>query len=88
MTGLDTLSELAKKFTAEPSSYSPQELRACLNGFRQVLFEHLDQEVRFSQTGLTVSRYSLNMFSAKVADLRGENLRKYWTLNEVQQIMV
>jgi hypothetical protein len=37
---------------------APTEMRGCLDGFREVLFNHLDQEVN---------------------DLKGENLRKYWT---------
>ena len=64
--GLEELEKLVKNYRANPSSYSPTEMRACLDGFRQVLFEHLDQEV---------------------ADLKGENLKKYWTFEEMQAIV-
>uniref|UniRef100_A0A0W0FH42 Hemerythrin-like domain-containing protein n=1 Tax=Moniliophthora roreri TaxID=221103 RepID=A0A0W0FH42_MONRR len=63
--GLAKLQDLVIKFKEDPSSYSPGEMRACLDSFREVLFAHLDQEV---------------------SDLRGENLRKYWTLEEVDKI--
>nr|GAT56342.1 predicted protein [Mycena chlorophos] len=43
--GLESLDALVKKFKSEPSTYSPAEMRACLDGFREVLFTHLDQEV-------------------------------------------
>ena len=46
-TGLDDLADLIKKYSKEPSSYSPDEMRACLDGFRDVLFSHLDEEVSF-----------------------------------------
>ncbi|KAJ7783232.1 hemerythrin/HHE cation-binding motif-containing protein [Mycena metata] len=65
--GLDELSTLVHKFKKEPSSYSPDEMRACLDGFREVLFTHLDAEVN---------------------DLRGENMKKYWTLEELEAIAI
>jgi hypothetical protein len=43
--GLDKLTELVHKWRLEPSTYSPTELRACLDSFREVLFRHLDEEV-------------------------------------------
>lgn len=43
--GLDKLSELILKWRADPTAYSPAELRACLDGWRDVLFRHLDEEV-------------------------------------------
>lgn len=46
--GLDRLSVLIKKWTAEPSTYSPAEMRGCLDSWREVLFTHLDQEVIIS----------------------------------------
>ncbi|KAF7964966.1 hypothetical protein HWV62_1300 [Athelia sp. TMB] len=58
---------LIKKYKDDPTSYDPTELRACLDGFREVLFRHLDEEV---------------------ADLQGENLRKYFTLAEVERIHI
>ena len=48
---MDELSALVKKYKATPTSYSPTEMRACLDGFRDVLFEHLDQEVGRSGLG-------------------------------------
>ena len=45
--GLDRLEALLNKWYTEPSTYSPEELRACLDSFRQVLFDHLDAEVPF-----------------------------------------
>ncbi|KAJ6625596.1 hemerythrin HHE cation binding domain-containing protein [Mycena sp. CBHHK59/15] len=63
--GLDELSTLVHNFKKEPSTYSPAQMRACLDGFREVLFSHLDEEVN---------------------DLRGENLKKYWTLEELESI--
>ncbi|TEB37659.1 hypothetical protein FA13DRAFT_927189 [Coprinellus micaceus] len=44
--GLDTLSELTRKWTSGPSTYSPSDLRMCLDSFREVLFRHLDDECR------------------------------------------
>jgi hemerythrin-like domain-containing protein len=64
--GLVKLEELVRKFKSDPTSYSPKEMRDCLDGFRQVLFEHLDEEVE---------------------DLKGENLKKYWTLEEIRKIV-
>ncbi|KZT51894.1 hypothetical protein CALCODRAFT_502976 [Calocera cornea HHB12733] len=63
--GLDRLETLITRFRDQPSTYSPIELRACLDSFREVLFTHLDEEVE---------------------DLRGENLKKYYTLAEVQRL--
>lgn len=45
ITGLLDLEKLVKKWTEAPSTYSPTEMRACLDTFREVLFHHLDQEV-------------------------------------------
>ncbi|KAJ7497347.1 hypothetical protein FB451DRAFT_1335566 [Mycena latifolia] len=63
--GIDELAALVVKFKTQPSSYSPSEMRACLDGFRDVLFSHLDEEV---------------------SDLQGENLKKYWKLEELESI--
>ncbi|KAJ6593952.1 hypothetical protein B0H19DRAFT_1056357 [Mycena capillaripes] len=63
--GLEELSTLVHKFKKEPSTYSPTEMQACLDSFRDVLFTHLDAEVN---------------------DLRGENMKKYWTLEELEAI--
>ncbi|KAJ7188181.1 hemerythrin/HHE cation-binding motif-containing protein [Mycena filopes] len=66
-TGLEELTKLVHKYKKEPSTYSPAEMRACLDGFREVLFTHLDAEVH---------------------DLRGENMKKYWTLDELEAIPI
>jgi hypothetical protein len=44
--GLDEYTTLLRKYASQPTSYSPVELRACLDSFRDVLFRHLDEEVR------------------------------------------
>ena len=44
--GLDKLGALLKKWNQEPSGYSPQEMKECLDSWKEVLFTHLDQEVR------------------------------------------
>ncbi|PSR81162.1 hypothetical protein PHLCEN_2v6497 [Hermanssonia centrifuga] len=63
--GLDKLGALLAKWNAQPSTYSPQEMKDCLDSWREVLFVHLDQEVE---------------------DLSGENMKKYWTLQELERI--
>lgn len=42
--GLDSLAVLIHKWKAEPSTYSPIEMKACLDNWRDVLFRHLDEE--------------------------------------------
>jgi len=64
--GLDKLSALVKKWKKDTTTYSPSELLACLESFREVLFRHLDEEV---------------------SDIGGENMRKYWTLDEMDRFM-
>ncbi|KAI8993100.1 hypothetical protein BD414DRAFT_412745 [Trametes punicea] len=44
--GLDDLTALIRKWSEEPATYNPQEMRACLDSWREVLFNHLDQEVK------------------------------------------
>jgi len=63
--GLDALEALLKKWKADPKEYSPEDMKACLDSWREVLFVHLDEEVR---------------------DLSGENMKKYWTLQELERI--
>ncbi|KAJ7042111.1 hemerythrin HHE cation binding domain-containing protein [Mycena alexandri] len=62
--GLEEMTTLVNKFKKEPSTYSPDQMRTCLDGFRAVLFDHLDAEVH---------------------DLRAENLKKYWKLEELKE---
>jgi hypothetical protein len=45
ITGLSNLEKLVEKWTEAPSTYSPTEMRACLDSFREILFHHLDEEV-------------------------------------------
>ncbi|KAJ3533906.1 hypothetical protein NM688_g7214 [Phlebia brevispora] len=65
--GLDKLSVLLKKWNADPTAYSPTEMRECLDSWKEVLFRHLDEEV---------------------ADLSGENMQKYWTLEEMDRVLI
>ncbi|OCH92287.1 hypothetical protein OBBRIDRAFT_791398 [Obba rivulosa] len=65
--GLDDLTKLVQKWTVEPSTYNPQEMRECLDSWREVLFKHLDEEVE---------------------DLSGENMKKYWKLEEVDKLPI
>lgn len=43
--GLDDLANNLMKWRREPSSYSPEVMKACLDNIRTVLIPHLDQEV-------------------------------------------
>ena len=47
--GLERLSSLLAKWRKSPSTYSPSEMRSCLDGFRETLFHHLDEEVSSSR---------------------------------------
>ena len=44
-TGLEALDKVVAKWKEAPSTYSPVGMKACLDGFREVLFHHLDEEV-------------------------------------------
>ncbi|EJD02598.1 uncharacterized protein FOMMEDRAFT_19894 [Fomitiporia mediterranea MF3/22] len=65
--GLVKLGAITREFRENPTSYSPERMRECLDSFRDVLMKHLDEEVE---------------------DLRGENLKKYWTLEELDKIPI
>lgn len=43
--GLDRYGRLLTTFRADSTAYDPAKLRAVMDSFRKVLFEHLDQEV-------------------------------------------
>lgn len=58
--GLDALEKLVTKWKENTSSYSPVEMRACLDTFREVLFHHLDEEVGISKT-ITFECYQLSL---------------------------
>ena len=45
ITGLSKLEKLVEKWTEAPSTYSPTDMRECLDSFREILFQHLDEEV-------------------------------------------
>ena len=45
LLGLDRLTALVNGWKVNESSYSPAQLRECLDSFKEVLFMHLDQEV-------------------------------------------
>ncbi len=49
--GIDDLTRLVRKWLDEPSTYSPEEMRASLDSWREVLFSHLDQEVIYLRCG-------------------------------------
>lgn len=42
---MDKYLALLNKYTAEPSSYTPAELRGNMDSWREVLFRHLQEEV-------------------------------------------
>ncbi|KAL1939892.1 hypothetical protein VTO73DRAFT_9592 [Trametes versicolor] len=65
--GIDDMTRLVRKWLDEPSTYSPEEMRASLDSWREVLFNHLNK---------------------KVKDLGGENMKKYWTLEEMDRIPI
>ncbi|WVQ81972.1 hypothetical protein IAT38_004099 [Cryptococcus sp. DSM 104549] len=44
--GLEKYDKVLSEALANPSSYDPAKLRAVLDGFREVLFTHLDEEVK------------------------------------------
>src|ERR1700720_740167 len=46
LLGLNRLKALLSKYESNSSSYSPAEMKACMDSWREVLFKHLDQEVR------------------------------------------
>jgi hypothetical protein len=47
-TGLVDLMGHVSKWRKNPNTYSPEEMKACLDQLSSVLFKHLDQEVRFA----------------------------------------
>ena len=80
------------KWLDEPSTYKPEEMRACLDGWRDVLFNHLDEEVC---TGLGLPRICqthnpalMCLRRGQVRDLSAESLKKYWTVEEVARIHI
>lgn len=45
LLGLDKLGTLLTKWSSDPSSYAPEDMKECLDSWRAVLFKHLDEEV-------------------------------------------
>lgn len=85
LTGLDALTAIVNNYKKDPSTYKPEEMRTCLDSWRQVLFTHLDDEVRRTLV-LPVLFHSSSVLIKQVNDLRGENMKKYWKLEELEQI--
>jgi hypothetical protein len=55
-----------------------------LDGFRKVLFDHLDQEV-----GTRLTRCSEPLTKLwQVLDLKAANMKKYWSLEEVDRLVM
>jgi hypothetical protein len=48
IAGLVDLMDHVSKWRRNPTTYSPEEMKACLDQLSSVLFKHLDQEVRFA----------------------------------------
>ncbi|TDL24877.1 hypothetical protein BD410DRAFT_744576 [Rickenella mellea] len=63
--GLDRLGALTKTYREDPTSFSPEEVRKCLESFKDVLMRHMDDEVK---------------------DLGAENMKKYWKLEEIDEL--
>jgi hypothetical protein len=63
-SGLAKLSLLVAKWSDDPKSYSPTEMKECLESFREELFMDLDEEV---------------------ANLGADNMKRYWTLEEMDR---
>jgi len=54
--GLDKLLELVHKYRQDQTSYSPEEMKACLESFQDVLKRHLREEVE-SLKGENMKKY-------------------------------
>jgi hypothetical protein len=83
VTGLDSLNALVQKYTADPTSYTPEEMKGCLDSFKDTLFNHLDEEVKECYIEAFVQ--ATDAFQ-QVKDLSSENMKKYWTLKEVENL--
>jgi len=44
--GIARLAVLLSKYRSKPASYSSTEMKECLDSWREVLYRHLDEEVR------------------------------------------
>ena len=73
-------------------------MRECLDSWRGVLFNHLDQEVRGYDRDLLLSSDGKVLLDTsdlimitrviQVEDLRGENMKKYFTLEELEEVPI
>lgn len=77
--GLDRLEVVVNAFRAEPSTYKPEVLKEALDSFREPLYTHLAEEVCVP---LTYRRKRSN-YLVYSRDLGAENMRKYWTMQEI-----
>jgi hypothetical protein len=79
--GLDKYDKFLKEVQETPSSYNPDQLRAILDSFRDVLFRYVHSQLLSS---LVMTHRHLD---EEVEDLGGESLRKAgFTLKELKQI--
>ena len=70
-------------------------MRECLDSWRGVLFNHLDQEVRGygrDSPRRYDEKYTLDLIfitrGIQVEDLRGENMKKHFTLEELEEVPI
>ena len=63
--GIDKLENLLKEVRASEKDFRLSELKVVFDSFGDVLWEHLDEEVR---------------------QLAPENMKKYWSMEEVRRI--
>ena len=92
------LTKLVRKWLDEPSTYDPKVMRECLDSWRGVLFNHLDQEVRGYDRDLLLCSDGKVFLDTlvlmiitrviQVEDLRGENMKKYFTLEELEEVPI
>jgi hypothetical protein len=80
--GLDRLEAVVHEFRLTPSSYSPGKMRETLDSFREPLYTHLAEEVYVTKPSGCIKSDQLG-FSR---DLGAENMRKYWTLQEINRM--
>jgi hypothetical protein len=79
--GLDKYDKFLKEVQETPTSYNPDQLRAILDSFRDVLFRYVVFQLLSS---LVMTHRHLD---EEVEDLGGESLRKAgFTLKELKQI--
>jgi hypothetical protein len=80
--GLDRVEATVHEFRLSPSSYSPAKMREALDSFREPLYTHLAEEVYVIKPLKCINSDQLD-FSR---DLSAENMRKYWTLQEISKM--